>query len=228
MIIFFGDIHGQWNHFNSIINELYSKNKTPITFIICGDVAYFWKFEPTPKIKVPPYCKVIWIPGNHENWEDINDYELGKLHELQYNVFLATFGAIEEIDGHKILFCGGADSVDKYLRTAFLDWFPDEIITNKDMDFLFDVVKPQRVDILVSHTCPTRVFSYLSKKIDWLEEKSKDPSVFALDLIVDSFKPDYCIFGHFHRFLEGKVGDLHWTCLSYINSSSRYYKILKT
>ncbi len=228
MIIFFGDIHGQWNLFNSKVNELYSKYKEPMTIIICGDVAYFWKGEDIPKVKVPPYSKVIWAPGNHEDWETIDSYELGRLHEVQDNVFLASFGAIEEIEGKKILFCGGADSVDKNMRTPFLDWFPSEIITNKDMDFLLDNVKDQKIDILVSHTCPERVYNQLQNEIDWMEVRSKDPSVYALDMIVEKFRPDFSIFGHFHRYKEGNVGDLHWTCLSYINSSSRYYKILKT
>ncbi|MDY0215163.1 MAG: metallophosphoesterase [Bacilli bacterium] len=228
MIVFVGDIHGEFGKLNSFMSEIYSKHKEPITFIICGDVAYFWENEPTPIVKRPPYSKVIWIPGNHENWEMIDKYELGKLHELQDGVFMASFGAIEEIEGHKILFCGGADSIDKNLRTPFVDWFPQEIITNKDMNFLFDKIPDQKVDILVSHTCPSKVFSELSKKIDRLEEKSKDPSTYALDIIVDKFRPDLNVFGHFHKFMEGRFDNLYWVCLSYIYSNSIYYKTMKT
>lgn len=228
MIIFIGDIHGEWGHFNSFINEMYSKHKEPITFIICGDVAYFWLNDPEPKIKRPPYCKIIWIPGNHENWDIIDKYSLGTLHELQDGVFLATFGAIETIEGHNIMFCGGADSVDKNLRMPLVDWFPQEIITNKDMNFVLDNVEQQKIDILVSHTCPAMFFSQLSKKIDWLEEKSVDPSTYALDIIVDRFRPDLCIFGHFHRYMEGNIKDMRWKCLSYLNSNKKYYMILKT
>jgi len=228
MIVFIGDIHGEFGQLNSFMNEFYSKHKEPITFIICGDVAYFWLNEPTPIIKRPPYSKIIWIPGNHENWEMVDTYELGKLHELQDGVFMASFGAIEEIEGHKIMFCGGAESIDKNLRTPFIDWFPQEIITNKDMNFLFDEIPIQKIDILVSHTCPQRVFPHLSKKIEWLEERSSDPSVYALDIIVDKFNPNLCVFGHFHRFTEGNISDMMFTCLSYIYSNRIYYKILKT
>lgn len=228
MIVFIGDIHGQWGHVNSYMNEAYSKEKCTITFIICGDVAYWWENEPEPVIKVPPYCKLIWIPGNHEKWDKIDEYGLGKLHEVQTNVFLATFGAIEIIDGHKIMFCGGAESIDKNIRVPFVDWFPQEIITNKDMNFMFDKIPQQKIDILVSHTCPERIFPQLGKKIEWLGEKSSDPSCKALDIIVDRFNPELCIFGHFHRFIEGRVDNLHWTCLSYINSSMRNKMILRT
>lgn len=228
MIIFVGDIHGEWGQFNSFMNEQYSKYKEPITFIICGDVAYFWLNEPEPKIKRPPYCKIIWVPGNHEQWDIIDTYSLGELHELQDGVFLATFGAIQVIGGYKVMFCGGAESVDKNSRTPFIDWFPQEIITNKDMNFLFDNVHQQKVDILISHTCPTRVFPFLSHKIDWLEEKSSDPSTVALDIIVERFRPDLCVFGHFHRYMEGSINDLQWRCLSYLNSNKKYYMILKT
>lgn len=228
MIVFIGDIHGEFGKLNSFMNEFYSKHKEPITFIICGDVAYFWENEPTPIVKRPPYSKVIWIPGNHENWDVIDKYELGKLHELQDGVFMASFGAIEEIEGKKILFCGGADSIDKNLRTPFVDWFPQEIITNKDMDYIFDILPKQKVDILVSHTCPSIIFSELSKKVDWLEESSKDPSTYALDIIVDKFSPDLNVFGHFHKFMEGRVDNLNWVCLSYIYSNRIYYKTMKT
>lgn len=228
MIIFMGDIHGKFGQVNSYMHEMYNKHKESITFIICGDVAYWWCNEPIPVVKVPAYCKLIWVPGNHERWDIIDQYELGKLHELQDKVFLATFGAIETIEGHRIMFCGGADSVDKHMRTIFIDWFPQEIINNTDMDFLFDHVPEQKIDILVSHTCPSRIFSQLSKKVDWLEEKSSDPSVYALDIIIDRYKPNLNVFGHFHKFMEGKINDLHWVCLSYINSSSRNKMILKT
>lgn len=228
MIVFIGDIHGEFGQLNSFMNEFYSKHKEPTTFIICGDVAYFWLNDPTPIIKRPPYSKIIWIPGNHENWEIVDKYELGKLHELQDGVFMASFGAIEEIEGKKIMFCGGAESTDKNLRTPFVDWFPQEIITNKDMNFIFDEVKQQKIDILVSHTCPGIVFPELSKKMDWLQERSSDPSTHALDIIVERFKPELSVFGHFHRFTQGTVNDMVFTCLSYIYSNKIYYKILKT
>lgn len=40
MIIFMGDIHGEFGHVNSYMHEMYNKHKEGITFIICGDVAY--------------------------------------------------------------------------------------------------------------------------------------------------------------------------------------------
>lgn len=227
MIIFIGDVHGDFSALNSFMNKQYFKHRTPITFIQCGDCAYFWVNEPTPKIKVPHKCKLIWIPGNHEDWEKIDMYERGKLHELQDNVFLATFGAMEIIDGYNTLFCGGADSVDKRMRYLGIDWFPQEIIDNNDMNFLFDKVEKKKVDILVSHTCPSRIFKKLKDTAPWLEEKSNDPSTFALDIIVDTFNPDLSVFGHFHIFQEGKIKDLRWTCLGYIYSNHLYFKILK-
>jgi 3-oxoacid CoA-transferase subunit A len=228
MIVFIGDIHGEFGKLNSFMNEFYSKHKEPLTFIICGDVAYFWENEPIPNIKLPHDSKLIWIPGNHEEWSIIDRYELGKLHELQPNVFLATFGAIEKIEGKKIMFCGGAESTDKNLRKTFVDWFPQEIITNKDMNFLFDNIESQKIDILVSHTSPGRFLPKLREKLHWMNERSTDPSTYALDIIIDKFKPSLCVFGHFHIFTEGKIDDTYFSCLSYLRSNQTYHKILKT
>ena len=223
MIIFVGDIHGDWNKFNSFMNEMNHKHKQPITFIICGDVAYFWMFESIPRVKVPKDCRVIWIPGNHENWEEIDKFPLGKIHELQDNVFLASFGAIEEIEGRKILFCGGAESIDKNMRTPFIDWFPQEIITHKDMNYILDLQK-QKVDILVSHTCANMIVDKLTKEFVF-HEKQMDPSMKALDLIVEKFNPNFCIFGHFHKYFETTYNSIQWIGLSYLKSCFLYYKI---
>ena len=225
MLVFIGDIHGEFGNLNSLINRIIQKNQDKeIDFIQCGDFG-IWppeNFKELEKIKTHGR-NLYFVPGNHENWNEIDRYSLGEAHEIFPNIHMCTFGAKLEIQNKKILFVGGAYSIDKHYRIEGESWWRQEIITNKDMDFLFDNVKTEKIDIVVSHTCPTYFYQKLKVPYHNLK-KFHDPSCQALDIIFDKFNPDNWFFGHFHIHDYNMYRNCYWECLNHISSQGTFYK----
>lgn len=216
MLVFIGDTHGEWGKLNTILNELYQKNKTDLNVIITGDFG-FWPFINEfnlSKIKIRSNIKIFFCPGNHENWFELEKIEKEnpnkKIIEIHKNIFYCTFGAILEIENKKIMFCGGAESIDKNHRTIGYDWFPNEIISYGDMLKLDQEIKT--VDIIVSHTCPDFIFKQMKFKTFF--NKNSDPSCKYLTQIFQMYTPKLWFFGHFHFYQKILTNQTTFICLS--------------
>jgi hypothetical protein len=229
-IIVCGDLHGEWGHLNKLINK-----KKPEIILQTGDFGWFPKMHETygvsaysymeKRIKFNQYgiknihqdissTKVYWCPGNHEDWWSIRD-ELdtmsGKV-ETQKDVFYMKRGEILTLpDSRNILFIGGAYSIDKHWRKIGWDWFPEETITQKDIENLPEV----RIDIVVSHTCPLEFQDDLMTSDDGrCRQKFKDPSMLALSYVLEKYNPPLWYFSHFHFYKSGQTNGTAWTCLN--------------
>ena len=56
-----------------------------------------------------------------------------------------------DINGINVLFIGGASSIDKHYRVPGIEWWPQELITTRDID---KALTAQNVDVVVSHESP--------------------------------------------------------------------------
>jgi len=193
-----GDIHCNFN----ILNEFIEQKKPEIIFQV-GDLGVF---PDIPLIIKNDNTKIYFCPGNHEDWNYLDSL---KNNEIQKNIFYMKKGSILEINNKKILFVGGAISIDKIIRTEGADWFKQEVLLNKDIENIPDV----NIDIVISHTCPDLVFKYLN-----LRKYIFDPSQYLLDNIFIKYKPKQWFFGHFHKYMEFDFNDCHFTILNKISS----------
>ena len=111
-VVVIGDLHGEFERLNVFIDQEHLD-----IILQCGDNAYYWKDdkENIGAIK-PQNTKIYLIPGNHENW-DIIEEKIGRYGkepiEIEHNIFMCPIGSTLEINGRVILFVGGADSIDK-------------------------------------------------------------------------------------------------------------------
>jgi len=216
-IIICGDIHGYW----SLLNQLISKKK-PDIILACGDFGYFPNLDDYTtnhhNIK-SNNTKIYWCDGNHEDHWSLEKLRKKKISEITPNVYYMKRGSVLQLDdGRNVLFMGGADSIDKRVRTLGYDWFPDEIITQRDIENLPDI----NIDIVISHTCPSIVNGALMKRGVFIE-KFKDPSQEALTYIWEKYTPKLWYFGHFHTHLITNNGYTTFTALNYAGSSGRWW-----
>lgn len=200
-----GDVHGDFGRLNTFINK-----KFPQRVICAGDFG-FWpghkEFE-LSKIK-NRFTEVLWIDGNHENIEKIQEI-IGNSRELTpiQNITYCPRGSTLTLpDGRKILFMGGASSIDKHWRTPGYDWFWQEDISYKDMEALPD----EEIDIVISHTCPS---SFLNTMLSKDARKFNDPAYEYLEFILDKYKPKLWFFGHWHCRKEGFNKGCKWVALN--------------
>ena len=128
--------------------------------------------------------------------------------EIQDGITYCPFGTILEIEGVNVLCAGGAASTDSDQRTKGLDWWSEEVINQEEMDNLPDC----KIDCVISHTIPRSFFK--KAKWDWWTERVNDSSTFALQMILEKYKPSRWYSGHFHHFHQQKIDDCYWTGLA--------------
>lgn len=212
-ILVTGDTHGNPGYINAIINKQF-----PDIVIQCGDNAYFWLGkQQTPGIYKPNKAKIYMLPGNHEDWRMIESI-VGRRGpdpvEVEPNVFYCPIGSTIEVNGKRIMFIGGAESIDKAYRVLGRDYFEEELLTQADIDYCLST--PYKIDVICSHTCPYDVRMF--DRIDFAVKKH-DPTMGALNIIGFELKPSLWFFGHWHRYLQGKLDDIRWWALAEVPNS---------
>lgn len=213
-VIVVGDTHRDFGR----LNELISKRK-PAIVLQCGDFGY-WPREPLSQIygrncpsypkerpapKVPEDTKVFWCDGNHEDHQELG---LRTTDELWPNVWYMPRGSLLDLpDGRRVMFVGGAESIDKHSRTIGVDWFPEERISYADV---MKLDYKGTVDIVISHTCPKEFPINMARQDGYFNDSSR----LALSYILENYKPSLWYFGHWHKYMTGYTMGCRWTCLS--------------
>ena len=203
-----GDIHGTKDarkltqFFDEHVEE-YTKDDY---LIIVGDV-----LEPLYENEARKFLKdlpitVLFIDGNHENFELLNSYPIdewngGKVHLIENDIIHLMRGQIYEIDNLTFFTFGGAYSIDKSTRTEGLTWFPEEIPNNEEYEEGLSNLKKHnfQVDYILTHTAPFEVASAMG-----YGELSDDETEIRkyLQRIADNTDFTAWYFGHFHDDIE--------------------------
>jgi hypothetical protein len=109
------------------------------------------------------------------------------------------------------MFIGGAESIDKNLRTPGVDWFPEETLRPNKFSKQFNGL----VDIIVSHTGPASFLEGISNKnLTFADKTSK-----VLDSMLRVFSPKKWFFGHWHEFMRGRLGITDFMALGHSGCS---------
>lgn len=169
--------------------------------IVCGDAGLVWNGSKEDKYwqnwlnekNFTTFCCL----GNHENYNLINDCSIveifgGKARKIQSSVFYAISGEIYIINGKKMLFINGADSHDKEWRTEGESWWPQEQITEAEIDNALKNLKKHnfQVDYIISHTGGSEV----CKQLGFMPTISDE----LFDKILEATKYDKHYCGHYH------------------------------
>lgn len=200
-----GDVHNKFG----ILNGLISRTRPDLIFC-CGDFGFWPNFattwaHPVSDVKLQTAKELRWCDGNHEDFWSLAKRESD---EIEPGIIYMPRGSTYTLpDGRVMLFMGGALSIDKAYRTIGQTWFPEETITQTDLQNL-----PQcKVDIFITHTCPTELVNDL--RVGY-PEKSFEPSNEALSQLWEMYKPDLWFFGHWHQYGEYKLGNTKVYALS--------------
>lgn len=194
-ICFIGDVHGKFYELQSVI-------PTNCDLIIqLGDFGYgFFNFPITVKKYTPT---IYFIDGNHDNHEILHKYtKISEIHPgLNYiprGTYLKDYG---------ILCIGGAESIDKELRTEGFNWWCGERITIKNYHTIMNNLNGEKPNIIVSHDAP----SILIKNV--FSHVKPNSSTKILDNLLEELTPNYWFFAHHHYSFSGIYKNTKYTCL---------------
>lgn len=156
-----------------------------------------------------PFTTAV-VLGNHENYDIIetlpwttkwgNDLQFWE-QENGNRIYFFKRGAFYEIGGKKLLTIGGANSIDKHLRSAHVSWWEQEDISGKEVEACFNELdeKGYTADYILTHTCPSRlVVEFLLQSQMYYQDKIHDHTAQFLDEIDNRVEFGEWHFGHFH------------------------------
>lgn len=197
-------VFGDWHQNTSFALQqlLYSQDDGSDIFFHVGDFG-LWKlsskFIKSIEHRLSRIDKQLWfIDGNHENFSIINslprdEYGRGVVSDHILHIprsFSWIWGDL------KFLGLGGAVSVDKEFRQEGFDWFPEEQVTESDVD---NAISAGHVDVLLTHDAPGLVWeSPVSGAPDYLLKES-ELTRDRIKQVIAHTEPSLNVHGHHHR-----------------------------
>jgi hypothetical protein len=215
MIFLTGDTHGNQYKWVEQIESILTPSDI---ILVCGDFGVgfwdgrYWSEELFYDFISGQEYTVLFIDGNHENFNKLNSYPVevwcgGKVHKLRHNLIHLMRGEVYSIEGNSIFVMGGGYSIDKYLRTEGESWWSQEMPSEEEYkNAVANLEKVNnQVDFIITHTAPSETVYYLSTlrslgiKNNVTEEL---PLTMFLDEIQQKVTYRYWYFGHFHVDVE--------------------------
>jgi Calcineurin-like phosphoesterase len=145
----------------------------------------------------------LWfVDGNHEDHPQLPSWELGKYEKVPLEWLPRGHRWLWH--GRSWLALGGAVSVDKAVRTPYVDWWPEEEITYRQAA---DVTEAGHADVMVCHDAPLGVPLKLMAPPSFWEPadlRRSDNHRRLLREVVEVVQPQYLLHGHYHQ------GGPHW------------------
>ncbi len=211
-LLFFGDTHGVFNTMRETLLRL-----RPDAAFVAGDFGYWKKRDFDPKagrgfrhdeLRTLP-CPVFFCDGNHENFRLLRRLTKGRMGggpvRVRKNLYYMPRGSVLELFGRRILFVGGAYSIDKALRVPGKTWFEEETLTAEETEtILRNLPHPETIDTVISHTCPEccldEVCKACSLRPEWVRNTVTEQNLQVLCERLPAVRDWY--FGHWHAAAE--------------------------
>lgn len=215
MIFITGDTHGNQYKWVEQIEPILSPSDK---ILVCGDFGIgfwhgrYWSEEKFYDFLSEQKYTVLFVDGNHENFEKLNSYPVeiwcgGKVHKIRPNVIHLMRGEIYDIEGNSIFVMGGGYSIDKCFRTEGISWWSQEMPSEEE--YHRAIINLERVnnqvDYIITHTAPSETIYYLSTlrslgiKNNVTEEL---PLTTFLDDVQRKIAYRHWYFGHLHVDIE--------------------------
>lgn len=210
-----GDTHGNQYKW---VEQIEPTLKPGDIIIVDGDFGVgfwngrYWSEETFYDFLAEQDYTVLFIDGNHENFDKLNNYPVeqwcgGKVHKVRHNVIHLMRGEVFSIEGKSIFVMGGGYSIDKYRRTEGVSWWSQEMPVDEEYHNAIQNLERvnNQVDYIITHTAPSESVYYLSTirslgiKGDVVEEL---PLTLFLDEIQRKITYKHWYFGHFHVDME--------------------------
>lgn len=211
-ILILGDTHGKYDLEHLIIQKVINKNSNIKAIFHCGDWGYAWPTKYGPAIWEYPFKIPFHVTlGNHDPY---SFYQTAKLPDWLH---IQERGSTLNIHGKKILWCGGAFSIDRAYRILNQSYWLEETIKQSDLDKCLAQEGP--IDLLVTHET-AEYYPLKAKRPEFTEGRSDR---IAVQTIIDKFKPKYHTFGHWHSpdngdYIHQDGSITKWACIPEVDS----------
>jgi predicted phosphodiesterase len=211
-----GDLHGDLEHLLIVVRTMWGRGVD--VMIQVGDFGFVWSGEDYQRTldKISRRLRsrgqtLYWIDGNHEDFDVLYSkfpVDADGVRWLRPNIAHLPRGYRMALSsGRSVAVLGGANSIDRRLRTEGVDWWPAESITDENLAAL----GRQHADILIGHEAPLHV-SDLDRELRatsgaWRpsEQKYAGESRRMYHRGFMAVRPRLSIGGHYHRHVDQEL-----------------------
>ena len=210
MIWLCGDTHGEVDLFKveDFFEEIscYQTVTKADCLIILGDVGCVFsgggddEYTRERLHRLP--CTVLWLDGNHENFDLLAEYPItedwngGKVQFIEEDIIHLMRGQVYTLEGKKFFVFGGGFSIDKAHRIPGYTWWPQEMPSEREYEEGRRNLEcvGYAVDYILTHTCPSHVAHLLVHDVHPGEEELQE----YFDDISQEVEFFMWYFGHWH------------------------------
>ena len=219
-VLLLGDIHGQFHVIKSFVHRIELRDSL---IIQVGDFGIgFCPPQEVVETHSLNKClhkfnnKLMVVRGNHCNPSFYKGKKRIDFNNLYSNIKLIEDGSTQNILGKKVLFIGGAISIDRLDRTEGVDYWTEECVDT-------NLNSIESCDVIISHSC-SKHFD-VGGNINWYLRHDKalqqdlDKEREILHEVAKIAKPKEWYFGHFHQNKKGVYKNtkesllINWQCV---------------
>ena len=200
-----GDIHGGIHSGGPINNvslvSIFEETPSDHHIISVGDLGFSETYQILNKhLSENPQVQFSTIMGNHDHYDRLTKYD--------WFIENGTVSVMD--DGRKIMFIGGASSIDRHSRIEDYSWFKTEQLSMQSLYTMIDVYEVEKPDIIISHTFPHSFIelSNIMPNLTWYGDATSDGGCvphaiprteLTLEQMFQSHQPQLWIGGHWHK-----------------------------
>ncbi|MBW7856887.1 MAG: metallophosphatase family protein [Leptonema sp. (in: Bacteria)] len=206
--LFVGDIHSDFESFEFLCEFMLNEVRDIYRIVQIGDFGFWpnqndWLWYPKSRLSVPDK----YIDGNHEDHSVLQKQELLKPTKLteKFDAYYIYRGYADDL----FVYCGGATSHDRSLRTEGIDWFKQENISEQDLRRAIDASRGKQIQVIVAHDTVREAFR-LIKEPQWV---FADQNRELLEQLFYSVQPKLYVHGHYHFFRDYEYMGCRFLCL---------------
>lgn len=153
-----GDVHGDLGALLTISQSM--RDQGVSVLLALGDLGLVWggenwsnRLSRLSKRLGARQQVLYWVDGNHDDHRRLSTFSIGDdgLRELRTNIIHLPRGYRTTLaSGRSLLALGGANSIDYENRVEGVTWWPEEAISDADVE----AVGREHADIVVGHDAP--------------------------------------------------------------------------
>lgn len=200
-----GDWHGNVSHVERLLPAMRRANASVRTILHLGD----WWMESRPVdywAQKAGIDRVLVTLGNHEPWSAYSallDEAPGQAIRVSEVTWLLPRPFRFTIAGREVLSLGGAASIDRLWRTESVDWWPQEQITETQVQ---EAIAGGSADIMLTHETPDstpveevrQLLEAPPAGVPWQAMAESAASRHRIERVWSAASPQLLMHGHMH------------------------------
>ena len=207
-LLFVGDLHGDLTTADRVITKAKDTNCDEIVQV--GDWGFMWpsRNESTElsSMLVDKNIRMRFIDGNHDWHPKLQALRPSCEDNAGPNLTYQHRGTMHEYkDGTRLLFMGGAPSIDRRVRIEHVSWWKEEMITEADVEAALKW-KGTPIDVLVTHDSSTHPPG-IKETNNMSFNISAQICHAAVDKLIHELSPALHVHGHYHMRYSDKIGN---------------------